>query len=441
MEEQVYDYIVLGTGFKEAILGGLLACQKMKVLCLDRNEYYGGDSASLNIDQFRRILQPVGKEMNYGLNRDWNIDLIPKFIMADGKLVKLFIATGVEKSLRFQIVDGSFVYKGGKVDKVPVTTKDALMTGLVGMFEKNSLRRFLSSAIDYKNNIDSPSYKEWKNYTARQLMNSFSLKPETQTFIGHAMALEPSDDYLDKPCIRLLEKMELYYNSLMKYKDQQSPYYYVTYGLGDIPQGFSRLCAIYGGTFILNKPIDEIIFEDGKAVGVRSGSEVARCTRGIIGDPSYFLDIKGKLKKTGVIVRAIALLNHPISCVSVKSANIIIPGAEVGRKNDIYICFVSDEHSVCPKGWYVALVSTFSETDDPNKEVEVGLNLLGEPALLSVKEYPVYESQIDGSIDGIYCQSTLDPTTHFETTVEDALNEFKKIHGSEFDLSPPKEPR
>lgn len=35
-----------------------------------------------------------------------------------------------------------------------------------------------------------------------------------------------------------------------------------------------RLSAIYGGTYMLNKPIEEIIMEDGKVVGVKSDGEV-----------------------------------------------------------------------------------------------------------------------------------------------------------------------
>ena len=33
------------------------------------------------------------------------------------------------------------------------------------------------------------------------------------------------------------------------------PFIYPIYGLGGLPEGFSRLCAIHGGTFILNKQV------------------------------------------------------------------------------------------------------------------------------------------------------------------------------------------
>lgn len=50
-----------------------------------------------------------------------------------------------------------------------------------------------------------------------------------------------------------------------------------------------RLSAIYGGTYMLDKPIDEIVLDNGRVVGVRSGSETARCKQ-VYCDPSYVPD-------------------------------------------------------------------------------------------------------------------------------------------------------
>ena len=68
------------------------------------------------------------------------------------------------------------------------------------------------------------------------------------------------------------------------------------YGLGELPQGFARLSAIYGGTYMLDKPIDEIVYENGKVVGVRSGEEMARCKQ-VYCDPTYVPDRVEKVQK------------------------------------------------------------------------------------------------------------------------------------------------
>lgn len=60
----------------------------------------------------------------------------------------------------------------------------------------------------------------------------------------------------------------MYSDSLARYG--KSPYLYPMYGLGELPQGFARLSAIYGGTYMLDKPIDEIVMKDGKVNVVHS---------------------------------------------------------------------------------------------------------------------------------------------------------------------------
>jgi len=42
-----------------------------------------------------------------------------------------------------------------------------------------------------------------------------------------------------------------------------SPFIYPIYGLGGLPEGFSRSAALRGGTFMLNTNIEEIVFENG----------------------------------------------------------------------------------------------------------------------------------------------------------------------------------
>ena len=64
-----------------------------------------------------------------------------------------------------------------------------------------------------------------------------------------------------------IEKMQLYLESTGRYGD--SPFLYPIYGLGGLPEAFSRLCAIHGGTYMLNAKIDGIEWENGKVAGVK----------------------------------------------------------------------------------------------------------------------------------------------------------------------------
>jgi len=104
---ETYDVVVCGTGLIECILSGLLSQEGIsafitgkKVLHIDRNPYYGGEGASVNLTNLWKIYrdkEEPNKEL--GHNRDWNIDLIPKYIMYGGKLVKILLKTRVSKYL------------------------------------------------------------------------------------------------------------------------------------------------------------------------------------------------------------------------------------------------------------------------------------------------------------------------------------------------------
>lgn len=51
---------------------------------------------------------------------------------------------------------------------------------------------------------------------------------------------------------------------------------------------------------------------------------------------------------------------------------------EINRKSDIYIACVSSAHNVCPKGYYIAIVSTIAETSaNHHLELQPGLERLG----------------------------------------------------------------
>lgn len=134
--DETYDAIVLGTGLKECILSGMLSVSGKKVLHIDRNKYYGGETASITPleDLFSRFNVVEAFNEKFGRGRDWNVDLIPKFLMAHGSLVKLLIHTGVTRYLEFKSIEGSYVYKGGKISKVPVDQKEALASDLMGEF-------------------------------------------------------------------------------------------------------------------------------------------------------------------------------------------------------------------------------------------------------------------------------------------------------------------
>ncbi|KAJ7999449.1 hypothetical protein DPEC_G00194550 [Dallia pectoralis] len=425
----------------ECILSGLMSVSGKKVLHIDRNPYYGGESASISpLEEvctqtslhsctrvYKRFHVP-GRAKSLGRGRDWNVDLIPKFLLASDQLVKMLVYTGVTRYLDFKVVEGSYVYKAGKVHKVPSTEAEALASDLMGMFDKRRFRKLLLFVLNFKEG-DSRTHQDIDpNRTSmRELFQHFNLGPDVMEFTGHALALYCNDDYLDQPCVQTIRRIKLYSESLARYNF--SPFLYPLYGLGELPQGFARLSAVHGGSYILNRAVEEIVLDKGKVVAVKSEGALFRCKQ-LICDPSY---VPNRVKQVGRVIRVICLLNHPIKNThDANSCQIIIPQAQVHRKSDIYVCMLSNAHYVSSSGMYVATVSTTVETSDPEKEVQPGLDLL-EP--IDQKFVSVSNTMIpidDGRKSQIFVSRSYDATTHFETECKDIEDMYRRMTGSEF---------
>ncbi|GAA99031.1 uncharacterized protein L969DRAFT_91826 [Mixia osmundae IAM 14324] len=438
--DETYDYIILGTGLKECLLSGLLSVDGKKVLHMDRNDYYGGESASLNLTQlYKQFKNGAEPPKELGRDRDYAVDLIPKFMMANGELTKILVHTDVTRYLEFKQIAGSYVYRDGRISKVPATEMEAVRSPLVGLFEKRRLKNFLTWVANY--NPSNPATHQGINLdqtSMKEVYTKFGLELGTQDFVGHALALHQDDMYLNQPVRDTYERIILYTTSMARYG--KSPYIYPLYGLGELPQGFARLSAIYGGTYMLDKKIDKIEYDDkGKFIGVTSEGETVKAAK-LIADPTYFLPEPGakeesKIFEEGKVVRAICILKHPIpSTDDSDSLQLIIPQKQVGRKNDIYITALSVVHSVCAKDIYIAMVSTIVETSTPERELEAGLKLLGPIYEKFVSIVPLYMPASSGNHDGVYISRSYDATSHFETVTDDVKNIYLRVTGNELTL-------
>jgi len=341
------------------------------------------------------------------------------------------VHTDVTKYLEFKSVEGSYVLKDGKVNKVPATAMEAAKTPLVGFFEKKRCRSFLQYVQEY-DEADPKTHKglNLPQMTSRDLMKHFGLEVATYDFVGHAMALYSEESYLDSPSIEMVRRIRLYGESLDRHG--KSPFIYPLYGLGELPQAFARLCAVFGGTYMLNTPVDEIVRNPaGEAIGIVSNGQFASC-KFVVGDPSYFPD---KVQKQVRVVRAICILSHPITSGGEHSAQIIIPQKVVGRKNDIYIFCCSYQHNVAAKDKFLAFVSTVAETSDPKTDLQAGLDVVGAADEVFFDSYDLLVPKEDGQADKTFISKSYDPTSHFEATGEDVLDLYKRITGRVLDLT------
>lgn len=444
--DEDYDVIALGTGLKESILSGLMSSvAKKKVLHMDRNPYYGGESASLNLEQiYKKFRNGEKPPESLGQSRQYNIDLCPKFLMACGDLVKVLLQTQVTLYMEFQSVTGSFVYKDNKLHQVPSTPAQALNSGLMGMFQKRRFKNFITWVNNYEaDDAKTHSNCDLNKQTSTEIYNYWKLEEGTKLFTGHAVCLYLDDSYLQRPAMEMVERAKLYAYSVSRFGN--SPYIYPKWGLGMLPEGFSRRCAVFGGIYMLNVEekkdfCEKVVFdEQGKAIGVQSEGKVAKCKQ-IIADPSYFLDTD-KVKATGQVARCICIMSHGIEQTgNVDSGQVIFPAASCGRKSDIYVSLVSYVNNVAPQGKYIAVVSTNVETKDPERELDVAMKFLGKVDEKFFWVTNCYAPCNNPEEDNCFITSSYDATSHFLTCTQEVLKVYKALTGEDVDLSGSAEP-
>jgi Rab GDP dissociation inhibitor len=110
--------------------------------------------------------------------------------------VKLLIHSGVTRYLEFKCIEGSYVYKGQKVHKVPADEREALSSSLMGLFEKRRFRNLLIWVSEYDEK-DPKTYKDVPPNTRMiDAFKKFGLDQDTIDFTGHALALHSDDEYV-----------------------------------------------------------------------------------------------------------------------------------------------------------------------------------------------------------------------------------------------------
>jgi len=129
-------------------------------------------------------------------------------------------------------------------------------------------------------------------------------------------------------------------------------------------------------------------------------------------------------------------MDHPLpNTKDALSTQMILPQKQIGRNSDIYVTMVSYTHQVASKGWFIGIVSTTVETDNPEAEIQPGLQLLGPIKQKFIQISDVFNPVDDGTASQLFISKSYDATSHFETTCLDVLDIFRRGTGEDFDFS------
>merc|ERR1719412_2769946 len=112
-----------------------------------------------------------------------------------------------------------------------------------------------------------------------------------------------------EPCVNTLEGLKAtqkFLSSLGRFGN--TPFLYSSFGSGEIPQAFCRLCAVFGGTYYLGRSIEALITDgNDQCIGIISNGLRINCQKVVINGQTCPLNLKSNESGTEVIERKICL--------------------------------------------------------------------------------------------------------------------------------------
>ncbi|RDX39749.1 FAD/NAD(P)-binding domain-containing protein [Lentinus brumalis] len=270
-----FDVVVLGTGLSESIVAAALSKAGYKVAHLDTNQYYGGDEASLTLDELAewadaRANAGDGPSSSVYLanqrarytsitrsptippqSRQYSVSLAPSIVPSIGPHIESLIASGVSRYGQFKLLEKVAVYdRPGYVQSVPGGKEDVFKSKALSLVDKRRLMRFLMFAageFEGKKELEGKEQIPFVQY----LRDVFSLKDQAASAIAYALAFCAS---AEEPTLPAMQRIRQYLRSAGRYGT--SPFLVGHYGgLGETAQGFCRTSAVKGGTYILGRRV------------------------------------------------------------------------------------------------------------------------------------------------------------------------------------------
>lgn len=412
-----YDAVVVGTGMSESIVAAALSRIGKSVLHLDRNDFYGENWASFNLDNLEQWITSV---KNDNAQND-SLGDVGRFIGENETLVRCTRTSNISN-----VQDGWLCpeekSEEESVEKEPdVVEKNNSSTEWTIKKIKNEFRRFnldlcpkmlfsKGSLVELLISSNIARYAEfksvnrvltWRNNRLEpvpcsradvfatknvsvvekrmlvKILTSFAEYPknaeefqgfEKKTFfdyLKHKKLPENLIHYIlyaiamgtnSTPCIEGVKASKAFLESLGRYGN--TPFIFPIYGSGELPQCFCRLCAVFGGVYHLKRGVDGLIIKDKKCCGVVSGNQRLNAKYVILSSscvPSEYLsDETPETISRGIFITDRSILSSEKEPLTLLQ----FPPMPQITENPVTVIELGPGTHACPEGLYLVHMTT-----------------------------------------------------------------------------------
>lgn len=199
-------------------------------------------------------------------HRIFVFDIWPKLIYAADNFIDILLRSSVTKYLEFKAVNKIMTVFNNELIDVPSSRADVFSTKTITMLEKRMLMKFVTLVMDLTSHGEV--YEAYRDKPFKELMDHLGLNAKLQLLVQSSIAQVDATASTQLA----IERSGFYLQSIGKYSN--SPYLWPMYGVGEIPQGFCRLSAVFGGLYMLRKDINHITLVDSETSTFKNCSSI-----------------------------------------------------------------------------------------------------------------------------------------------------------------------
>ncbi|KAB5549080.1 hypothetical protein PHYPO_G00063150 [Pangasianodon hypophthalmus] len=238
--------------------------------------------------------------------RRFNIDLVSKLLYSRGLLVDLLIKSNVSRYAEFKNISCILTCHNGKVEQVPCSRADVFGSKQLTVVEKRMLMKFLTFCLDFEQHQEE--FQDFAEMPFLEFLKCKNLTENLQHFILHSIAMVSQDASTNNG----LKATQHFLRCLGRYGN--TPFLFPLYGLGEIPQCFCRMCAVFGGIYCLRHSVLCLVVDKEsdkcKAVIDTHGQRIS-CSHFVVED-SYIRDDQRMQTTYKHISRAVVITDRSI---------------------------------------------------------------------------------------------------------------------------------
>ncbi|KAK2827908.1 hypothetical protein Q5P01_018942 [Channa striata] len=248
------------------------------------------------------------KKISYALlvkeGRRFNIDLVSKLMYSRGSLVDLLIKSNVSRYAEFKNVTRILTYRHGNIEQVPCSRADVFASRQLSVVEKRKLMRFLTSCVE-----ETEDQQAYDGRPYSEFLRDQQLGDSLQHFLLHSIAMVTEDATTEQG----LAATRHFLRCLGRYGN--TPFLFPVYGLGEIPQCFCRMCAVFGGIYCLRHSVDCLLVDKNtnrcKAVIDSQGQRIS-CSHFVVEDGYVGEDRKKATTPSRFLSRAVLITDGSV---------------------------------------------------------------------------------------------------------------------------------